>query len=102
MVRREWSDLIELRAKCSASLSDPEYKDRTREALYLKKLVDLGQEQNLLTLESLSELRDMHDIFLDMKAAQALQIELLKKIAGVPSPPGVLNRQVLLFETFQK
>ena len=62
---------------------------------YLEVLVKLAQERNLLALESLGELRDIHEEVHE-------QTELLEMIAAavLPPPPAVLGplkRTVLIF-----
>jgi len=71
---------------------------------YLRVLVKLAQERNLLALESLSELRDIHELLKGQATfeEQQEQTDFLQKIAAAestppPAVPGPLKRAVLIF-----
>jgi hypothetical protein len=53
----------------------------------LRKLFDLAQERNNLALESLSELRDMHKLLLEIEKDGDEQTKLLQQIATALIPP---------------
>ena len=53
----------------------------------ISKLVDLAQERNNLALESLSELKDITQVLLDIEEDMDEQTKLLQQIAAALTPP---------------